>query len=68
MGLVDEVRDHNADDLNEVVIPLMNVNRRTKARLVNPNEPHQAQFYMTSAGQRNSFAKRINDDRRSKTA
>jgi len=34
----------------------MNVNRRTKARIVNPNEPHQAQFYMTSAGQRNSFA------------
>lgn len=34
----------------------MNVNRRTKARLVNQNEPHQAQFYMTSAGQRNSFA------------
>lgn len=34
----------------------MNVNRRTKARLVNPNEPHQAQFYMTSAGTRNSFA------------
>lgn len=55
-GLVDEVRDHDADLLNEVVIPLMNVNRRTKARLVNQNEPHQAQFYMTSAGQRNSFA------------
>lgn len=34
----------------------MNVNRRTKARIINPNEPHQAQFYMTSAGQRNSFA------------
>lgn len=46
MGLVDEVRDHDADLLNEVVIPLMNVNRRTKARLVNPNEPHQAQFYI----------------------
>ena len=35
---------------------MLNVNRRTKARIVNPNEPHQAQFYMTSAGQRNSFA------------
>lgn len=34
----------------------MNVNRRTKARIVNPNEPHQAQFYLTSAGQKSSFA------------
>lgn len=55
-GLIDEVRDHDADLLNEVVLPLMNVNRRTKARLVNPNEPHQAQLYMTSAGVKNSFA------------
>jgi hypothetical protein len=55
-GLVDEVRDHDGDILNEVVIPLMNVNRRTKAGLVNPKEPHQAQFYMTSAGQKNSYA------------
>lgn len=56
MGLIDEVRDHDADQLNEIVLPLMNVNRRTKARLVNPNEPHQAQLFMTSAGTRNSFA------------
>ena len=55
-GLIDEVRDHDGDNLNEVVLPLMNVNRRTKARLVNPYERHQAQFYMTSAGTRNSFA------------
>lgn len=55
-GLVDEIRDHDGDLLNEVVIPLMNVNRRTKAGLVNPNESHQAQFYMTSAGQKNSYA------------
>jgi hypothetical protein len=34
----------------------MNVNRRTKAGVVNPHEPHQAQFYMTSAGQKNSYA------------
>lgn len=34
----------------------MNVNRRTKSGLVNKNEPHQAQFYMTSAGQKNSYA------------
>ena len=34
----------------------MNVNRRTKAGVVNAKEPHQAQFYMTSAGQKNSYA------------
>jgi hypothetical protein len=55
-GLVDEIRDHDGDLLNEVVIPLMNVNRRTKSGIVNTKEPHQAQFYMTSAGQKNSYA------------
>ena len=55
-GLIDEVRDHDADLLNEVVIPLLNVSRRTKARLLNPFEKQQAQFYMTSAGQKSSFA------------
>ena len=55
-GLVDEVRDHDGDLLNEIVIPLMNVNRRTKQGTINPNEPHQAQLYMTSAGQKNSYA------------
>lgn len=48
--------DHDADLLNEVVIPLLNVSRRTKARLLNPFEKQQAQFYMTSAGQKSSFA------------
>lgn len=55
-GLVDEIRDHDGDTLNEIVIPLLNVNRRTRAGLVNPKEPHQAQYFMTSAGQKNSYA------------
>lgn len=55
-GLIDEVRDHDGDALNEIVLPLLNVSRRTKARIVNPNEPHQAQNYMTSAGTKTSFA------------
>jgi len=55
-GMIDEVRDHDADLLNEVVLPLLNVNRRTKARLLNPYEPHQAQFYLTSAGQKSSYS------------
>lgn len=55
-GLVDEVRDHDADALNDVVIPLMNVNRRMPNGLVNPYEPHQAQLYMTSAAQKSTYA------------
>lgn len=53
---MDEVRDHDADLLNEIVLPLMNVDRRTMNGKVNPNEPQQTQLYMTSAGGRGSFA------------
>lgn len=55
-GLIDEVRDHDGDTLNEVVLPLMNVSRRTSKGLLNPYEPHQCQFYMTSAGSKATFA------------
>lgn len=48
--------DHDGDLLNEVVLPLLNVQRRTAAGLINPHEPHQAQCFMTSAGQKNSYA------------
>jgi hypothetical protein len=41
-GLIDEVRDHDADALNSVVIPLLNVARRMPNGEVNPYEPHQA--------------------------
>ena len=55
-GLIDEVRDHDGDILNEVVLPLMNVSRRTTKGILNPHEPHQCQFFMTSAGSKASFA------------
>lgn len=55
-GIIDETRDHDADQLNNVVLPLMNVRRRTKSGLINPNEPNQTQIYITSAGQKISFA------------
>lgn len=54
-GLIDEVRDHDADALNDVIIPLMNVNRRMPNGDVNPYEPHQAQLYMTSASQKSTY-------------
>lgn len=34
----------------------MNVSRRTKKGILNPHEPHQCQFFMTSAGSKASFA------------
>ena len=49
MGLIDEVLDHDGDTLNEIVLPLMNVARRMPNGDVNPYEPSQAQFYMTTA-------------------
>ena len=48
-GIIDEVRDHDGDDLNAIVLPLMNVNRRTINGSLNDKEPHQAQIYITSA-------------------
>ena len=33
----------------------MNVNRRTKKGDVNSKEPHQFQFYMSSASSKNSY-------------
>lgn len=55
-GIIDEVRDHDGDDLNAIVLPLMNVNRRTINGSLNDMEPHQAQIYITSAGTKNSYA------------
>lgn len=59
LGLIDEIRDHDGDVLNEIVLPLMNVSRRTVRGDVNPYEPHQCQFFMTSAGTKSTYAKTI---------
>ena len=47
---------HDGEVLNEVVLPLMNVSRRTALGEVNDNEPNQQQLYMTSAGVKSSYA------------
>jgi len=55
--LVDEVRDQDGDMIAEVVLPQMNVSRRTATGLVNPNEAINTQvIYATSAGMKSSFA------------
>lgn len=56
MGLIDEIRDHDGELLNEVVLPLMNVSRKMVNGKLNPYEPHQTQFFMTSAGTKATFA------------
>lgn len=55
-GLIDEIRDHDADALNEIVIPLMNVARRMPNGMVNDKEPNFQQICVTSAGSKMSFA------------
>ena len=46
MGLIDEIRDHDGELLNEVVLPLMNVSRKMVNGKLNPYEPHQTQFFI----------------------
>ena len=55
MGLIDEVRDHNPDDINNIVLPLLNVSRKTKMGDLNPYEPHQVQLWMSSASDKNTY-------------
>lgn len=40
-GLIDEIRDHDEVDVNEIVLPLMNVSRRLPDNTVNLKEPNQ---------------------------
>lgn len=46
----------DGNTLSEVIIPMMNVNRRGPNGLVDPDEPHQQQVYITSAGVKTSYA------------
>lgn len=55
-GLIDEVRDHEEQPINEIVLPLMNVSRRLPDNTVNFKEPNQQRILMTSAGVKTSFA------------
>ena len=56
MGLIDEIRDHDEEAINEIVLPLMNVSRRLPDNTVNEKEPNQQTLCMTSAGVKTSFA------------
>ena len=40
-GLLDELRDHEEQPINEIVLPLLNVSRRLPDNTVNPKEINQ---------------------------
>lgn len=54
-GILDEFRDHDADDINEIILPLLNVDRPMVNGDMNPEEPQQVQLWITSASEKNTF-------------
>ena len=56
MIIFEEFKDLPETEINEIVLPLVNIPRRTRMGDVNPNEPHQQQLYVGSAGLAGSFA------------
>ena len=55
-GLVEEVIEVNGDTLSEVILPLMNVDRRAACGGVDPNEMHKSQLYVTTSSDKSNFA------------
>lgn len=55
-GTLEEFALADGDKIQNVVIPLMNVNRKTAAGKDNPTEPHAAQTMITTAGYKNTYA------------
>ena len=53
--LFEESAKMDSTSINEIVLPLLNIARRTKDGSLNPNEIHQQQSYISSAGTRQSF-------------
>ena len=55
-GTLEEFAMMDGDAVNEVILPLLNVDRRTVAGLLNPTEPHAAQTMVTTAGYKGTYA------------
>lgn len=55
-GIIDEYRDHLADDVNEIILPLLNIDRPMANQDKNPYEPQQVQMWISSASDKNTFA------------
>ena len=54
-GILDEYRDHLAEDINEIILPLLNVDRPMVNGDLNEQEPQQVQLWITSASEKNTF-------------
>lgn len=55
-GLIDEIKNHDEEAINTIVLPLLNVSRRMANGNLNPKEPNQQVICCTSAWQKTSFA------------
>lgn len=55
-GIFEEVIEQDQTKINEVVIPLMNVSRRTSLGEVLPNEPNAQKIFVTTSGYHSTFA------------
>ena len=55
-GILDEYRDHDANDINEIILPLLNIDRPMANQDKNPYEPQQVQMWISSASDKNTFA------------
>jgi hypothetical protein len=55
-GIFEEVIEHDGQEINEVIIPLMNKERTTAMGKVNPNEPHGSKIFVTTAGYQGTYA------------
>ena len=55
-GLIDEIKLHDEEMINTVVLPLLNVSRRLPDNTVNPKEPNQQVISCTSAWLKTTFA------------
>ena len=55
-GLIDEIKNHDEEAINTIVLPLLNVSRRMANGNLNTKEPNQQVICCTSAWQKTSFA------------
>lgn len=53
---MDELRDADEEEIQEIVLPLLNISRRLPDGTVNPKEPNAQKIITTSAGTKSSFA------------
>lgn len=54
-GIIEEAALIPAESLNEVILPMMNIDRRLPDGTTDPNEPNQAQSFITTAGPKSCF-------------